>query len=79
MVKVDYEPSDSEGEENSPSVETFRCHICQDVMIDPTSVTCGHTFCRLCLARWSLVRNQPVCAVCQQHWSGLPKVNITLR
>lgn len=27
------------------------CHVCYDLMFDPVTTPCGHTFCRKCLAR----------------------------
>lgn len=29
----------------------FRCHICKNVMSDPVSITCGHSYCRTCVSK----------------------------
>ena len=60
------------------------CSICSDILIDPVSLHCGHTFCQLCLARvWkSRGKSQPsniTCPVCRLPWRNFPGVNITLR
>ena len=28
------------------------CPICQDILEEPTRITCGHTFCLKCLLNW---------------------------
>merc|ERR1712150_105800 len=43
------------------------CSICQDVFILSTTLSCGHTFCEDCVARWRQTRN--VCPICRQHIS----------
>uniref|UniRef100_A0A673VTV9 RING-type domain-containing protein n=1 Tax=Salmo trutta TaxID=8032 RepID=A0A673VTV9_SALTR len=29
-----------------------RCAVCQQVLRDPVSITCGHRFCRQCITRY---------------------------
>ena len=60
------------------------CSICSDILIDPVSLHCGHTYCQLCLARvWrsrgKLAPNSLTCPVCRLPWRNYPGVNITLR
>ena len=60
------------------------CSICSDILIDPVSLHCGHTFCQLCLAQlWRSKGKLPpsslLCPVCRLPWRNFPGVNITLR
>ncbi|ROL08897.1 Bifunctional apoptosis regulator [Anabarilius grahami] len=60
----------------------FTCHCCYEVFFDPTTLTCGHSFCRHCLARWWIsafpcVRTD--CPECRATWQVFPKINIVLR
>merc|ERR1719188_1213432 len=53
-----------DGEEESV-LELFSCSICDDVFIDPTTLTCcGKAFCRRCLRCW--IRTSV-------HTSGIPR------
>merc|ERR1719188_144058 len=53
-----------DGEEESV-LELFSCSICDDVFIDPTTLTCcGKAFCRRCLRQW--IRTSV-------HTSGIPR------
>ncbi|XP_034530921.1 protein NLRC3-like isoform X3 [Notolabrus celidotus] len=48
-------PSDTQGRKRSPvSVEEQPscCAVCQDVLKDPVSTSCGHWFCRQCLTSY---------------------------
>lgn len=40
------------------------CHVCYNVMLDPTTTPCGHTFCRKCLAR--ILDHSSLCPVCRR-------------
>lgn len=47
-------PGDSPSEEDSPSdkieeIDDFKCVVCRDILIDPVTLACQHTFCRLCI------------------------------
>jgi len=61
------------------SEETFNCGICFELLIDPTTLTCGHSICRYCLAQWWYKSKKNTCPECRQVWEGFPKVNVTLR
>ncbi|GAA6067035.1 bifunctional apoptosis regulator isoform X1, partial [Tachysurus ichikawai] len=55
------------------------CHCCYDVLVNPTTLTCGHSFCRHCLALWWESSHRTECPECREPWHGFPKVNILLR
>ena len=62
----------------------FTCSVCSDILLDPVSLHCGHTFCQLCLACvWQSSGRLPAarlaCPVCRLPWRNFPGVNITLR
>eukprot|EP00163_Fabomonas_tropica_P009563 TRINITY_DN19381_c0_g1_i1.p1 TRINITY_DN19381_c0_g1~~TRINITY_DN19381_c0_g1_i1.p1 ORF type:complete len:268 (-),score=10.63 TRINITY_DN19381_c0_g1_i1:251-1054(-) len=63
--------------------EDLRCSICLDVLFDPVSLPCGHTFCQPCVHRphnskWHLI---DTCPLCRQEVSlvGPVNVNVILR
>ena len=62
----------------------FTCSVCSDILLDPVSLHCGHSFCQLCLAGvWQSSGRLPAarlaCPVCRLPWRNFPGVNITLR
>lgn len=59
--------------------EDFLCSCCYDLMVQPTTLTCGHSFCRLCIAQWYMSSKKSECPQCRSTWTGNPQVNITLR
>lgn len=59
--------------------EDFLCGCCMDLMVQPTTLTCGHSFCRLCIANWYLSSKKMECPQCRSPWTGNPQINITLR
>lgn len=40
------------------------CHVCYNTMLDPVTTPCGHTFCRICLAR--VLDHAVHCPVCRR-------------
>ncbi|KAH8732308.1 ATP-dependent protease-like protein [Phaeosphaeriaceae sp. PMI808] len=40
------------------------CLVCYNLMLDPTTTTCGHTFCRRCLAR--AMDHSNICPFCRR-------------
>ncbi|XP_022101871.1 bifunctional apoptosis regulator-like [Acanthaster planci] len=61
------------------SESTFTCGCCYEIMVQPTTLNCGHSFCRLCLARWWKTQKRTTCPECRYPWTGFPHVNIILR
>ncbi|KAF6717617.1 Bifunctional apoptosis regulator [Oryzias melastigma] len=61
------------------SENEFSCHCCYDILVNPTTLTCGHNFCRHCLALWWESSHKNECPECREKWEGFPKINILLR
>ncbi|XP_054992579.1 bifunctional apoptosis regulator isoform X2 [Sorex araneus] len=61
------------------SISEFSCHCCYDILVNPTTLNCGHSFCRHCLALWWVSSKKTECPECREKWEGFPKVNILLR
>ena len=61
--------------------EEFVCPVCLSILLEPTTINCGHNVCRGCLAGWYLsnVPRRDECPTCRQKWEGYPQVNKTLR
>ncbi|XP_071369283.1 bifunctional apoptosis regulator-like [Centroberyx affinis] len=64
---------------SSISEHEFSCHCCYDILVNPTTLNCGHNFCRHCLALWWESSHKNECPECREKWEGFPKVNIMLR
>ncbi|XP_036377711.1 bifunctional apoptosis regulator-like [Megalops cyprinoides] len=64
---------------NLISEHEFACHCCYDTLVNPTTLNCGHSFCRHCLALWWESSKKNECPECREKWEGFPKVNILLR
>ncbi|KAJ8246482.1 hypothetical protein GJAV_G00268310 [Gymnothorax javanicus] len=61
------------------SERDFSCHCCYDILVSPTTLNCGHSFCRHCLALWWESSRKTECPECREKWEGFPQVNILLR
>jgi len=56
--------------------EEFECSLCLNLLLDPVSVTCGHTFCQGCI-NWSL-QYRTACPLCRKSIPVGGSVNIVL-
>ncbi|XP_040297382.1 bifunctional apoptosis regulator-like [Bufo bufo] len=61
------------------SVSEFSCSCCHDILVNPATLKCGHSFCRHCLAQWWLSSKKTECPLCCDKCKEFPKVNILLR
>ncbi|KAF2712473.1 hypothetical protein K504DRAFT_373337 [Pleomassaria siparia CBS 279.74] len=44
--------------------EVTNCLVCYNMMLDPTTTACGHTFCRRCLTR--VMDHSNICPLCRR-------------
>ena len=71
-------------EDDGDSVpDVFKCAICFEILLEPTTINCGHSFCRVCLARWfearKLARQAFICPECRKQWAAYPEIDYSLR
>lgn len=45
--------------------QELECLVCYNMMLEPTTTTCGHTFCRRCLAR--VMDHSSICPFCRRN------------
>eukprot|EP00697_Spironema_sp_BW2_P018096 gnl/Spiro4/9972_TR5299_c0_g1_i1.p1 gnl/Spiro4/9972_TR5299_c0_g1~~gnl/Spiro4/9972_TR5299_c0_g1_i1.p1 ORF type:complete len:242 (-),score=6.56 gnl/Spiro4/9972_TR5299_c0_g1_i1:192-917(-) len=69
----------------------FECSICLELMHNPCTVPCGHSFCRTCLGDWiqsqTLLGGSPLlpsstlapCPLDRVPFDTLPEINVVLR
>lgn len=64
-----------------PKEEEFWCCICQDVLVDPVTLPCGHSFDNACIRRHSESSTQtPLCPMCRAPLPNpLPQTNVLLK
>jgi hypothetical protein len=56
------------------------CLICSNSMCEPTTMHCGHSFCRSCTIKWCYKYRHYNCPICRQKMDkSLPNVNLTLK
>lgn len=62
----DYEQLDVKVLEHLREVtyQELDCLVCYNMMLEPTTTTCGHTFCRRCLAR--VMDHSNICPFCRR-------------
>lgn len=49
------------------------CQVCYALMLDPLTTSCGHTFCRKCVAR--VLDHSTMCPICRRDLPMPPGVN----
>jgi len=55
--------------------EALKCSVCMEIFIQPTSLLCGHTFCRNDLLEWK----ESTCMICREPYElNLLKDNVIL-
>ena len=70
------------GEEEKEVPESMKCGLCLQILLDPTSLPCGHTFCQVCLIMMRMSRpHQPstLCPMCRKPWTTIPAINVLFR
>ena len=50
-------------------LETYlSCPICQEILEEPTRITCGHTFCNKCISQWEKKSHNFQCPLCREYY-----------
>jgi hypothetical protein len=52
VAEVPENPNKDEEKGEALIVETFACVVCQETMLAPRVLCCGHMFCDDCISRW---------------------------
>ncbi|XP_043952678.1 tripartite motif-containing protein 16-like [Gambusia affinis] len=56
-----------------PEQDKLSCSICLDLMKDPATIPCGHSYCLTCIGRyWDEAEESPSCPQCRQSFSPRP-------
>lgn len=79
MTDFTPQPPSCNSPQNTPLsiMQYLKCSICIDVLKEPVTTTCGHTFCKSCLDRHITCSDQQ-CPLCKSQLSEI-KVNIVLK
>lgn len=59
-------------------LQHLKCSICLDVLQEPVTTSCGHTFCKTCLDR-HMTMSDLGCPLCKQHLRVTPDINFALK
>ena len=54
----------------SVDITDLQCGVCREVMRDPVTVSCGHSFCSYCITEWVTYRHQRSCPCCRASISS---------
>lgn len=74
----------SSRQEDSDQESSYRkdleCIICLELLHEPTTLICGHSFCRNCLANlWASQKSRFNCPSCRRPIGTVPAINIALQ
>lgn len=59
--------------------EAIKCMVCYSTMYRPTTLSCGHSACALCLYMNEEITNKLDCPACRVAHSDAYKINVTLQ
>jgi len=54
-------------------IDFIECSICTEIFVNPQSLKCSHTFCKLCIAKW--LKTKKECPMCRQIILRRPYAN----
>ena len=83
-LSTDAVSKDVENEEEG-MLNSMTCGVCFQLLLDPVTLGCGHSFCELCLAHMWKTNDQQVslCPMCRHPWARPgehpPSVNVIFK
>ncbi|XP_026867593.2 LON peptidase N-terminal domain and RING finger protein 2 isoform X2 [Electrophorus electricus] len=57
--------SDGDEFDTNQPLDPFSCRLCNCLLLEPTTLVCGHTFCKRCLEDEDAVVNDCICCRCK--------------
>ena len=45
--------------------DEYKCQICLDLLVEPTTTVCGHSFCKTCLIQFLESNSEQKCPLCR--------------
>ncbi|CAH3174493.1 unnamed protein product [Porites lobata] len=63
------------GSRSEGAEENFSCPVCLEILENPISIPCGHTFCRDCLSSCENASGSSTCPVCRTSFNAHQKFN----
>lgn len=65
----------------STSIEDYACAVCSELLAQPCTLPCGHTFCLECVEHWIGEMHNSTCPLCRARIAMpyTPSLNVTLR
>ena len=57
--------------------ENLQCAVCNEVFVEATALTCGHTFCLVCITEWK--KRKSSCPVCRTHIEQMVAVKVCIK
>ncbi|XP_031179581.1 E3 ubiquitin/ISG15 ligase TRIM25-like [Sander lucioperca] len=58
------------------SEDQFLCSICLDVFTDPVTTSCGHNFCKNCIAKQWNNNDRYRCPLCKEGFTTRPDLRV---
>ena len=74
-IKFTIIEGDNEFDTVDPCLKThLSCTVCMDLLTNPYSTECGHTFCKSCILNWT--KSTPSCPVCRKSLKTIKHATI---
>ena len=57
--------------EQDQIIKEITCSICYSIFKEPFTISCGHTFCKICIKKWLKIAE--ICPICKRYCTELPE------
>lgn len=63
---------------SSLSDELLKCHVFLEVLTDPTTTSCAHNFCNICIEAFWENGQLYICPLCKEEFESKPELKINI-